>query len=325
MPLRWLFLPLAAVLLSAGSALLGQATVKADGERSGPLTVEEVADGVYALIGPTGPRTADNHALNANFGFVVADAGVAVIDSGASPAGAAIIHDAVRQITDLPVRWVLNTGSQDHRWLGNGYFAERGASLHALQATVATQKRFAARHIERLKGVLAGGEVDAIEPAYAAEPAAGERQRLQLGGRTLELRRFADAHFSGDAVVWLPGTEVLFSGDHIYVDRMLGIHPFSDAQAWHRAFRAAMELGPQRIVPGHGGVCGPAEARAHTGSYLDWLLAEVGQAVEDREPLGEVTQRLTRQAPQRFKQLRHFEAWHPTNINRTYTQLETMP
>ncbi|MFP4561264.1 MAG: MBL fold metallo-hydrolase [Thiohalorhabdus sp.] len=292
------------------------------GEDFGPLEMEEVADGVYALVGPTGPRSADNHALNANFGFVVTDDGVAVIDSGASPAGAAIIHEAVRHVTDQPVKWVINTGSQDHRWLGNSYFKERGATIHALAATTETQGRFADRHRERLQGTLDAEEAAAIDPVRAAEPHAGDRARLELGGRELELRRFGDAHFPGDAVVWLPEAEVLFSGDHIYVDRMLGVHPFSDVQRWREAFHAAMDLGPERIVPGHGGVADPARARAQTGDYLDWLVAEVGQAVEDWEPLDQVTDRLTEKTPAAFRELRHFDNWHPTNLSRTYTQLE---
>ena len=313
--------PLKALLLAAGVFLVGLSAAQA-GEDVGPLALEEVADGVYALIGPTGPRSADNHALNANFGFVVTDDGVAVIDSGASPAGAAIIHKAVQRVTDQPVRWVINTGSQDHRWLGNSYFAERGATIHALAATTDSQQRFADRHRERLEGTLAAEEAAAIDPVRAAEPHPGDRARLALGGRQLALRRFGDAHFPGDAVVWLPAAKVLFSGDHIYVDRMLGIHPFSDVQQWREAFHAAMDLGPERIVPGHGGVADPAKARAQTGDYLDWLVTEVGKAVADWEPLSEVTGRLTEAAPAKFKALRHFDNWHPTNVSRTYTQLE---
>jgi glyoxylase-like metal-dependent hydrolase (beta-lactamase superfamily II) len=84
------------------------------------LTPTPVADGVYALIGPTGPRTYDNDGLNANLGFVVTEDGVVLVDSGASRLGAKRVAAAVRGVTDQPVRWVINTGSQDHRWLGNG-------------------------------------------------------------------------------------------------------------------------------------------------------------------------------------------------------------
>lgn len=86
---------------------------------------ERVTDNVYAIVGPLGQRSQANAGLNANYGFVVTPQGVILIDSGASAYSAAKLEKAVAQVTKEPVRWVLNTGSQDHRWLGNDYLAER--------------------------------------------------------------------------------------------------------------------------------------------------------------------------------------------------------
>ena len=91
-----------------------------------------VADGVYAFVGDTGPRTAGNEGLNANIGLVVTPAGAVLIDSGATFQSGRQIHAAVKAVTPQPVKWVFNTGGQDHRWLGNGYFAAQGAELIAL-------------------------------------------------------------------------------------------------------------------------------------------------------------------------------------------------
>ena len=77
----------------------------------------KVADGVYVIVGPTGGRSYENRALNNNLGFVVTGEGVVVIDSGASAEGARLVEQAVKAVTEQPVRWVINTGSQDHRWL----------------------------------------------------------------------------------------------------------------------------------------------------------------------------------------------------------------
>ncbi len=86
------------------------------------LKTERLADNVYALIGPTTDRDPQNMGNNANFGVVVTNEGVVLIDPGATHKGARMIHDAVRAITDKPIELVINTGGQDHRWLGNGYF-----------------------------------------------------------------------------------------------------------------------------------------------------------------------------------------------------------
>ncbi|MDX9995982.1 MAG: MBL fold metallo-hydrolase, partial [Rhodocyclaceae bacterium] len=73
-------------------------------------TAERVTDNVYAIVGPLGQRSMENDGLNANYGFVVTPAGVALIDSGASRLGAQKLAAAIRAVTDLPVRWVINTG-----------------------------------------------------------------------------------------------------------------------------------------------------------------------------------------------------------------------
>jgi glyoxylase-like metal-dependent hydrolase (beta-lactamase superfamily II) len=33
-------------------------------------------------------------------------------------------------------------------------------------------------------------------------------------------------------MVWLPQKNVLFTGDVVYVDRMLGVHPVSNTKTW---------------------------------------------------------------------------------------------
>jgi hypothetical protein len=168
MPLKNLLLAGLALTLVACSAG-GNETP----EQVGLLAIETVGDGIYALVGSTGPRTEENQALNANYGVVVTDDGAVLIDSGAAPVAAETLHRAVRAVTEEPVKWVINTGSQDHRWLGNHYFAERGAEIIALERTVATQQEFTDRHRLRLERAL-GEEVAAtIEPVHAEAPATG--------------------------------------------------------------------------------------------------------------------------------------------------------
>ena len=283
------------------------------------LQLEAVAENVYALIGPITGRTAENHALNANMGFVVTSEGVALIDSGASAQGAALIEEQIARITNRPVRWVINTGSQDHRWLGNAYFADKGAEIIALERTVTTQQSQAGEQRSRLEGIF-GKSLEDAEPYTAPKPLSGDHHTLMLGGETFQLHFYADAHWPGDIVVFLPRTKTLFSGDHIYVDRMLGVLPQSNVRAWRRAFGQAMALDPERVVPGHGGVCRREKAQRETGDYLNFLVEGVSAALEDWKSLGETVEALG-DAPQ-FTHLEHYGAWHRTNVNRAYLQLE---
>ncbi|NEX22721.1 MBL fold metallo-hydrolase [Thiorhodococcus mannitoliphagus] len=286
---------------------------------AGELKTVPVGTDVYALIGPTGARTADNDALNCNLGFIVTDQGVVLIDSGASREGAKRIAAAIRAVTDRPVKWVINSGSQDHRWLGNAYFAEQGAEVIALEGTAKTQKVYGAQHLARLKPVL-GERLAGTEPVTASAPLAGDHARLELGGVRIELMDLGDAHFPGDAVVWLPAQRILFTGDLVYLDRLLGVMPSSRVLSWREAFHRMEALEPVVLVPGHGRVGDLAKAERDTGAYLDWLVEQVGAAQAEWEPLDEVVARLA-DAPQ-FSHLENFETLNRSNINRAYLDFE---
>ena len=85
----------------------------------GKLKLQKVTEDVYAIVGELGNRTPDNLGNNATFGFVVTPEGVVLIDSGGTYQGAQNIDMLIKSITGKPVVTVINTGGQDHRWLGN--------------------------------------------------------------------------------------------------------------------------------------------------------------------------------------------------------------
>jgi glyoxylase-like metal-dependent hydrolase (beta-lactamase superfamily II) len=247
---------------------------------------DKVVDNVFAIVGPLGQRSADNDGLNANYGFIVTPDGVILIDSGASRLGAEKLAAAVARVTDKPVRWVINTGSQDHRWLGNAYFAEKGAETIALARTAATQNQFAEQHLGMLKNFL-GERLNGTVPQSATKRLlSGDEATLELGGETVVLR-YTDAHFSGDAWVWLPKRNVVFTGDLVFVDRLLGVLPWSSVKKSQKASHALVELNPKHIVPGHGGVCDLAKAKRDSLDYEDFLANVIGKAAQDMESLSD--------------------------------------
>lgn len=279
---------------------------------------EKVIDNVYAIVGPLGQRSKENDGSNANFGFIVTTQGVILIDSGASKLGAEKLAAAIKAVTGQPVRWVVNTGSQDHRWLGNETFASKGAQIIALKRTAATQTEFAAQHMRVLAGFL-GPRLDGTQPLPATTLLESDEASLELGGETLTLR-YTDAHFPGDAWVWLPKRNVLFSGDLVYVDRILGVLPWSSVKKGQKAFHALEALNPKHIVPGHGGVCDLAKAKRDSGDYEDFLADVIGKAAQDMEPL-DATLNKYADLP-RFKHLHNYSDLHRANMNRAFVEFE---
>ncbi len=286
------------------------------------LQTVKVTDDVYALIGETGPRTYENHALNNNVGFIVADNGVILVDSGASPSGAKLIQQRISTVTDKPVKWVINTGSQDHRWLGNSYFKQQGAEIIALSSTVEEQKKHIETHLERLKNTIRERAND-VQPLQATRVLEDVNNKLILGGKSIELNFPGDSHFPGDGIVWLPEEQVVFAGDLVYVDRILGIQSYSPVVSWSQAFNKMVQLQPQHIIPGHGSVSDLNKVQQQTGDYLVFLISGVSKALEDWLELDDTVDLLAESAGQ-FKQLQNFDSWHKLNINRTYLQLEAV-
>lgn len=280
---------------------------------------EKVVDNVYALIGPLGQRSAENDGLNANFGFVVTPQGVILIDSGASLLGAKKIEAAIAKVTKQPVRWVVNTGSQDHRWLGNDYFAGKGAEIIAMSRTAATQAEYAAQHREGLTRFL-GERMQGTTPLPAPKTLPGENATLERGGETLELA-YTDAHFPGDAWVWLPAQRVMFSGDLVYVDRLMGVLPWSSVKHGQQAFKALAALKPAHIVPGHGRICDLAQAQRETGDYYGFLADQVGAAAREMESLAETLDRYA-DLPA-FRHLQSYGELHRANMNRAFVEFES--
>jgi glyoxylase-like metal-dependent hydrolase (beta-lactamase superfamily II) len=306
MKLRW---TTACIGLLAGFALAAQAV---------EIRFEPVAPGVYAHVGDLEGRTYENEAINANLGLVVTPAGAVLIDSGASHQGARQIAEAARRVTPQPIRWVINTGGQDHRWLGNGYFKEQGAELIAHAGGRADMQARAAEHLQTLRPVLKeklDGTVPTLPTRWLSEP----DTRLDLGGTVLEIRYRQGGHTPGDLLVWLPASGVVFTGDVVYVDRILGLHPVSNTRHWLQSFAALEQLQPRVVVPGHGRVTDLATARAHTRDLLQALRRHMGQAVEAGTDIGAAVRSFDGKP---FQMLRHVDVWLPQLANRTYLEME---
>ena len=282
---------------------------------------EKVTDNVYAIVGPLGQRSQENAGLNANYGFVVTETGVLLVDSGASAHAARLLEKAVAQVTDKPIRWVLNTGSQDHRWLGNDYLAQKGATIYAMQGTPETQARFADQQIESIKRFL-GKQLEGTVAKTASEVQPAPRTDLTIDGLKLQWIQ-TNAHYPGDTMIYLPEQSVAFTGDLVYVDRLLGVLPASNVRAAAAAFDQLKAISPKFVVPGHGRVTDMAQAQQDTGDYYTFLIANVGEAARNMDSMQETLDQF--ETPEQFKHLQNFDELHRANMSRVFVDFEANP
>ena len=282
------------------------------------VAFKPVVPGVFVFIGETDGRTYANEGLNANMGLVETKDGAVLIDSGASFEGARQIAQAASKVTSQPINWVINTGGQDHRWLGNGYFKAQGAQIIAHQDALPDMKARALEQSTVLAAVLKE-KFQGTEPVYPTRLLSAETTRLELGGVALEVWHRHGGHPPGDSIVWLPTQRIAFTGDIVYVDRVLGLHPVSKSKNWLDSFAMLEALQPQWIVPGHGAVADLPKAQAQTRDLLMALRAHMGKAVESGQDLSAAVKSFNAQA---FKGLQHADVWIPQLANQTYLEIE---
>ena len=89
------------------------------------FTIKPLGHNVFAAIAVPGSGA------GSNAGFVIGDDGVAVIDTFQKVDAAKSLLAEIRKMTQLPVKYVINTHYHIDHVTGNGVFAEAGATIVA--------------------------------------------------------------------------------------------------------------------------------------------------------------------------------------------------
>ncbi len=278
--------------------------------------VQKITDNVYALVGELSQRSKTNLGNNSTHGVIITSEGVVLIDSGASYFGAKEIHKTIQKLTHKPVKIVINTGGQDHRWLGNDYFQKLGARIISSSKAKIDQQIRADEQITRLD-LLIKDSLKGTEPVFASETF-NEKMNLELGGVNLELYHFGAAHTAGDIVIWMPSTELMFTGDIVFNDRMLGIGPAKDFQSWINVFEKMAIFKPKYIIPGHGSVSNLSLATHNTYNYLVFLKTKISKILDNDGDMLDAS----KIDQSKFHYLKNHESIAGKNAQRVFEKME---
>lgn len=238
---------------------------------SGAFKTVKVNQRVYALVGELGQRSPSNLGNNMTAGFIIGDDGVVVIDTSGSRAGAEVMVKAIRAVTDKPIRWAINTGGQDHRWLGNDYFRTvQSARIIAAEEGLKDQQARSFQQMDMARRNIGEAGFAGTKEAYA-DTTFKARHSLEVKGVQVELIYTGGAHTRGDLWVWLPRERIVFAGDSVFAERLLGIQPGLGFK-WIAALeRLRDELKPVTVIPGHGNVTTLDKALKDSLGYLQML------------------------------------------------------
>jgi glyoxylase-like metal-dependent hydrolase (beta-lactamase superfamily II) len=162
-------------------------------------------------------------------------------------------------------------------------------------------------------GALAVG-TDVLVPDLAVD----SLYRLELGDTVIELRSFGAAHSPGDLSVWLPQQRLLIAGDIAFHERLLGIFPDSDVDAWIESFEVMAALEPEIVIPGHGGPTDIETLRFYTQGYLVYLRDQIDVILDADGDLSDAYA-IDQSA---YSHLHTFEELARKNAGRLFRQME---
>lgn len=273
-----------ALLMLGGLACAGEdeaASADSESALAEPIETEthrfeEIAPGVYFAVG-TGSVFVQSNSM-----VVVNEDEIVVVDSHVTPAAGRALIDSIKTLSDLPIRYLINTHYHFDHAHGNQVFGE-GVTIIGHEFTrekllgnvleEATFRLFTGglpAAVEQLKASLEDVEDASQRSQLEAEIAVQEahvaalvetqptppsvtlssKMSLHSGSRRIELHFLGRGHTGGDVVVFLPEEKVVFTGDLLVPGPSYMGDGYADE--WVDTLERLKELDFEWILPGHG-------------------------------------------------------------------------
>jgi len=309
--MRWLIgaLIIAALAFFPGSAFCAEAI--------SPLSVREVAPGVFVHQGEIALMSEQNLGDIANIGFIVGDKGVAVVDTGGSvPVGEGLLA-AIRARTDKPILYVINTHEHPDHVFGNVAFAGLGATFVGhknLPRALAMRGAFYLKAFRRIIGDKLVDQVKIIPPTLTV----AYKMTLDLGGRPLELQAWPPAHTDCDLTILDTKTGTLFAGDLVFVKHL----PIIDGsiKGWLVDLPGLAKIPAVRVIPGHGPIALPwPQALDSERAYFEGLAKDVKASIAEGQPVDKAE---TWAGQSQKDDWKLFDDYNKRNVTAAYSEYE---
>jgi len=299
----------------------------------GFASVRKIGDGLYATISDYSKGTT----TICNGGFLVGKDVALLVEAFTTPAGASFQLDALRLVSQVPVKGALDTHYHFDHSMGNSFYGANGIPLWAHASTAkrivenylpmqGADKEAALAPLEKrvkdaksdLERAHAQSDLNASAtvfgvanttvlalPNHPIDPAKLPMS-LDLGGLTAVVESYP-GHSGTDIVVRVPDQNVVYTGDLLFS----GWYPvcFDDkatVSGWRDTLKKFAAFDKDTLfVPGHGQICG-REGIASIREVFDDIAGQADKMYQAGVPAQEAQHRYV--VPEKFKNFPVF-AW----------------
>ena len=299
----------------------------------GFASVRKIGNGLYATI--SDPSKGNTTICNG--GFLAGKDAALLIEGFTTPAGAAFQMDALRMVSQVPVKGALDTHYHFDHSMGNSFYGANGVPLWAHATTAKrivdsysplqgadkesvlgsfekrikdaksdTERAHAQSDLNAITGVFQIANATVLSlPNHPIDPAKLPMS-IDLGGLTAVIESYP-GHSGTDMVVRVPDQNVVYTGDLLFN----GWYPVcfdekATVSGWRDTLKKFAAFDKDTIFsPGHGQVCGQ-EGIATIREVFDDIAGQAEKMYKAGVPVEEAQHRYV--VPEKFKNFPVF-AW----------------
>src|SRR5580692_10794534 len=238
----------------------------AEPENAEPLDVVRVRLNFYMIAGAGG-----------NIGVQIGSDGVVLVDAGTEAASGQVLA-AIRKLTELPIRYIIDTGADADHVGGNGKLSKAGLTIFtnllgnpALAAAMTNgggASILAHDSVLRRMSAPTGKAAAFPVESWPNEAFFQKRKAIRMNEEAIEVLYQPAAHSGADSMVFFRGSDVVVAGDVLdttrfpVIDLANGGSIQGEIDALNRLIELAVPPTPfiykgvgTYVIPGHGRLC----------------------------------------------------------------------
>ncbi len=277
------------------------------------ISFTEVGEGLYAFTAEGDPNT----------GVIIGDESVMIIEAQATPRLARKVIECVRSVTDKPISHVVLTHYHAVRVLGASAFNAREIIMSdvARAQVVERGQEDWDSEFARFPRLFEGHEE--IPGLTWPTTTFSEAMTVYLGKRRVDLMHIGRAHTAGDAVIWVPDQDVMFTGDIVEYHSACycGDGHFSD---WEETLGNIADFQPRAIAPGRGaalvGAKMVAESLSQTADFVNSTYLPAERVAARGGDLKEAWNAVRAVCDPKFSDYAIYEHCLPFNVSRAFDE-----
>jgi cyclase len=310
----------------------------------GFASVRKIGDGLYATIAD---RSKGLQA-RCNGGFLIGRDAAIMVEGFQTTTGASFQLEALRSVTQLPIRAAINTHWHFDHTLGNSVYGGAGISVWAhadaasrmaavypkwqaedlatflapwekrvSEAKTDSQREHAKSDIEGVTGMFKPVSQAVLAlPNHPLDPAKMPME-IDLGGLTVVIETYI-GHTDTDLIFRVPDQNIVYTGD-LLTGGQYPVNINGYPTKWRSTLSKFATFDKNTLfVPGHGQICG-LEGVAEMRACFDDIAGQAEKLYKAGVPVEEAVERYA--VPEKYKTYRQF-SWGFC-IGRTIEQLYT--